>query len=133
MERSVRDGSLTDREIEALKLWVSQRTGCDYCLSVHSYKAGVAGLTADEQRSLRVGETIGDVRVDALIATAIKLFDGAGALDDESLQVARDANMTDENLVDLTMVLSTIFFTNITNHINNSESTLPPAPPLTGS
>lgn len=130
MEKCLREGSLTEREVEAVKLWVSQHTGCDYCLSVHTYKAGIAGISADEQQRLRSGKAIDDKRVDTLIALASILFKSAGALPDPVLQQARDAGLSDENLVDLTMLISTIFFTNITNHINDSQSAWPPAPDL---
>lgn len=130
MERSVREGSLTPREIEAVKLWVSQRTGCDYCLSVHTRKAGVAGLSSEEQLAVRAGQLIGDRRVDTMVKIVARLFNHAGSLDESTLREARDAGLSDENLVDLTMAVSTIFFTNITNHINQTASTLPAAPPL---
>jgi len=72
MESSIREGSLSNMEAEAIKLWVSQQ-----------------------------------------------LF-----------EEARGAGLNDETLVDLTMAISTIFFTNITNHINDSQSQLPAAPAL---
>lgn len=130
MERSVREGSLTPREIEAVKLWVSQRTGCDYCLAVHTHKASLAGLSSEEQLAVRAGGLIGDRRVDTIVKVVARLFNHAGSLDESTLAEARQAGLSDENLVDLTMVVSTIFFTNITNHINQTESTFPAAPPL---
>jgi AhpD family alkylhydroperoxidase len=127
MEAGIRKGSLALREVEALKLWVSQQTGCDYCLSVHSFKAKQAGLDPDEQVAVRKGQKIGEARLDCLLKIASHLFRQRGSLPDELLAQARDVGLTEENLVDLTMVMSTIFFTNITNHINDSQSALPPA------
>jgi len=130
MERSVREGSLTAREVEAVKLWMSQQTGCDYCLSVHTFKAGKAGLSSAEQLAIRQGEPVGCERIDCLIALTAALFRKPGKLADRLLEHARKSGFTDQNLVDLTLVMSTIFFTNITNHINDSQSPLPPAPTL---
>lgn len=127
MEAGIREGSLELREVEALKLWVSQQTGCDYCLSVHSFKAKQAGLDPDAQIAVRKGQEIGDARLDCLLKIASHLFGQRGNLPAELLEEARDVGLTEENLVDLTMVMSTIFFTNITNHINDSQSPLPPA------
>lgn len=121
MEQSVREGSLTAREIEAIKLRVSQHTGCDYCLAIHAGKAAKAGIGKADQLRLRAGETIGDERIDALIMVASKLLSASGAVPDEVLSEVRAAGISDENLVDLTMVISTIFFTNITNHINHTS------------
>jgi AhpD family alkylhydroperoxidase len=130
MEASIREGSLELREVEALKLWVSQQTGCNYCLSVHSFKAKQAGLDPESQIAIRKGQEIGDERLDCLIKVASHLFHQRGALAEELLEQAYGVGFTQENLVDMTMVMSTIFFTNITNHINDSQSSLPPAKAL---
>ena len=130
MEASIREGSLAVREVEALKLWVSQQTGCDYCLSVHSFKAKQAGLSPEEQLLIRKGQSVGDERLDCLMKIAARLFQRAGKLPDELLQDAYSVGFTEENLVDMSLVMSTIFFTNITNHINDSQSSLPPAVPI---
>lgn len=130
MERSIRDGSLADAEAEAIKLWVSQQTGCEFCLSVHSYKATQAGLTQTQQASIRRTGVCGIPRIDALLKVAAAIFHSPGSISEALLNEARDAGLSDETLVDLCMAISTIFFTNITNHINDSRSGLPPAPVL---
>lgn len=127
MEASIRAGSLELRTVEAVKLWVSQQTGCDYCLSVHSFKAKQAGLDSATQMEIRAGLQTGDERLDCLLTLVSHLYRQPGALSRELLDDAYAVGYTDENLVDLTMVMSTIFFTNITNHINDSRSSLPPA------
>ncbi len=130
MEQALSAGSLNEREIEAVKLRVSQLTGCDHCLSVHTFKAGKAGFSAEQILALRRGDAMGEVRIDCLIELVTTLMQTPGRLADEQLQQARDIGLTDENLVDLTMVISTIHFTNLTNHINDSKSPLAPAPSL---
>ncbi|MFT6302960.1 MAG: AhpD family alkylhydroperoxidase [Granulosicoccus sp.] len=130
MEASIREGSLELREAEALKLWVSQQTGCDYCLSVHSFKAKQAGLNPEAQIAIRKGQQIGEPRLDCLLKVAAHLFRHPRILPSELLEEAYAVGFTAENLVDLTMVMSTIFFTNITNHINDTQSPLPPAKKL---
>ena len=127
MESSIREGSLPIREVEALKLWMSQQTGCEYCLSVHSFKSKQAGLDPEIQLLIRKGQITGDKRLDCLLKIASNLFRQPGTLPKDILNEAYDAGFTDENFVDLTMILSTIFFTNLTNHINDSQSPLPPA------
>lgn len=127
MEASIREGSLELREVEAVKLWVSQQTGCDYCLSVHSFKSKQAGLDLDAQMAIRKGQNTGEARLDCMLKIATHLFRQPRMLPKELLEEAYAEGFTEENLVDLTMVMSTIFFTNITNHINDSQSPLPPA------
>ncbi len=132
MEQALKQGSLATREIEAVKLWVSQQTGCEYCLSVHSFKAKAAGLDANLQLALRTGKNVGDARIDCLLKLAKALMNVPGKLPDALLAEAREAGLSDENLVDLSMAIATIYFTNLTNHINDSISSLPPAPELAG-
>lgn len=127
MEASIREGSLDLREVEALKLWLSQQTGCDYCLSVHSFKARQAGLGPEVQIAIRQQQKTGEPRLDCLLKIASRLFYEPGILPNDLLTEAYAEGFTAQNLVDLTMVMSTIFFTNITNHINDSQSSLPPA------
>jgi len=130
MEASIREGSLELREVEALKLWVSQQTGCDYCLSVHSFKAKQAGLDSEVQMAIRRDQGTGDERLDCLLKVALQLFRQPGTLPDSLLEESYAQGFSEENLLDLAMVMSTIFFTNISNHINDSRSSLPPAKPI---
>jgi len=132
MEAAVRAGSLSNREVEAIKLFISQRNACDYCLSVHTMKATAAGLEKGDQLLVRQGKPIGDKRIDAIIDILQTFGAKPGPLSNEQLSQARDAGLSDENLVDMTMAASTIFFTNITNHINDTLSPLSPAPSIDG-
>ncbi|MFK7892695.1 MAG: carboxymuconolactone decarboxylase family protein [Granulosicoccus sp.] len=130
MERCILLGSLSNTEAEAVKLWLSQKTGCDFCLSVHWTKTEETGLSHGDRMAIRTGSPTSDKRIDILLQLSEHLFTTPGALSENLLNQARDAGVSDQNLVDLTMLLSTIFFTNITNHINDTRSSLPPAPPL---
>ncbi len=64
------------------------------------------------------------------LVLARALMNVPGKLPDALLAEARDVGLSDENLVDLTMAMATIYFTNLTNHINDSISSLPPASDL---
>ncbi|OED42280.1 hypothetical protein AB833_06395 [Chromatiales bacterium (ex Bugula neritina AB1)] len=128
MEESLRAGSLADRDIESIKLLVSQLTRCDYCLSTHTMKARKAGLDTQTRKAIREGRETDDKRLNAITSIVRSFFRTPGPLEDGQIAKARTAGLTDANLVDLAMVVSTIFFTNITNHINDTKSTLPPAP-----
>jgi len=132
MEAAIRGGSLSSREVEAIKLFISEHNACDFCLSVHTMKATAADLDSDEQLLIRQGKSVNDPRIDAIIEMLKTFIVDPGPLSDEQLAAARDAGLSDENLVDVTMAASTIFFTNITNHINDTLSPLPPAPAIGG-
>jgi len=57
-------------------------------------------------------------------------FKKPGPISEELLKNARANGLTDQELVEIAMAVSTIFFTNITNHINNSETTVAAAPAI---
>ena len=130
MEASLRKSPLSDLEIEAIKLLVSEITACDFCLSTHTMKSRKAGLQKEDQIAVRSGKATGNARLDTIVKIARHFFNVKGPLDDALIAEAREQQLNDEALVDIAMAVSTIFFTNITNHINHTESTLPPAPAL---
>ena len=94
-------------------------------------KARKAGMDKAVQIAVRSAQSTSNERVDTLLAIVRAFFDSPGVLSDELINNARNAGVTDRELVETTMAVSTIFFTNITNHINNTESSLPPAPGIT--
>ena len=130
MEASLRKSPLSDLEIEAIKLLVSEITACDFCLATHTMKSRKAGLHKDQQIAVRSGKATGNARLDTIVKIASHFFNTQGPLDDTLIAEAREQQLTDEALIDIAMAVSTIFFTNITNHINNTKSTLSPAPAL---
>jgi len=130
MEAALQNGSLDEQELECIKLLVSELTQCEYCLSIHSFKAKKAGINQADQLLIRQGKPTGNTRFDIIMRLVLSLFKQPGALEQALLDDARNAGFSDENLVDICMGMSTIFFTNITNHINQSSSTLPPAPEI---
>ena len=121
LEAAVRAGSLAPREVEAVKILVSARLGCDYCSAVHAAKGRRAGLDARAQEAIRAGQPVGEARLDALLDLAATLLARPGPLEDARLEAARAAGLDDANLVDLTLAVATILFTNVTNHVNDTR------------
>jgi AhpD family alkylhydroperoxidase len=130
MEQSLRQSALTDAELEGIKLLVSEITGCDYCLSVHSMKAKRAGLSEAQQIKIRSGGSSDNEKLDTVLQIVRHFFSEREPISDQLLASARAHQISDATLIDIAMACSTIFFTNITNHINDTERTLPPAPQL---
>jgi len=130
MEQSLQAGSLDDRDLECIKLLVSELTQCQYCLSIHSFKSAKAGISEAHQLLIRQAKATGNERIDIIVSLVHALVKQPGTLDQALLDKARSAGLSDENLVDICMCMSTIFFTNMTNHINHSKSPLPAAPEI---
>lgn len=130
MEAALRAGSLDERDLECIKLLVSELTQCQHCLSIHSFKSKKAGISEDQQLLIRQVKPTGDERLDIVVTLVHTLLKQPGTLDQGLLDQARATGLSDENLVDICMCMSTIFFTNITNHINDSQSPMKAAPAL---
>jgi len=130
MEAAIRDGSLNEREVEAVKLAVSELNRCDYCLSVHTWKSTQAGLDREAQLAIRKGEPVGEDRLDLVVTIARHFFRQPGNLPDDLIEQARKQGLTDQNFLDIVLVASTIFLTNTFNHINDTELSFEPAPAL---
>ncbi len=130
MEAALGHGSLDLRDIECVKLLVSEMTQCQYCLSIHTAKSRKAGISKDEAIAIRQAEPCGDDRLDVIVMLVSTLFRSPGILSQDKLDRAKAVGLSDQNLVDICMAMSTIFFTNMTNHINDSVSPLPAAPSI---
>jgi len=130
MEKALQQGNLDDRTLEAIKLAVSQRTGCDFCLSVHTVKGKKAGLDEAVQLAIRRNEPTGDTYLDVIQQIVHYFFTRRGALPPELMQKAKAVGLDDASLLDICMAVATIVFTNISNHVNDTELSLPPAPAI---
>jgi len=130
MEQALTQGNLDERTLEAIKLAVSERTGCDFCLSVHTFKGKKIGLDSTIQIAIRRGEPTGDAYLDAVLDVVQAFLKRRGALPDAMLEAARRQGLDAASLLDVCMAVATITFTNIANHVNDTDLSLPPAPPL---
>lgn len=127
LDAMLKKGSLNGKEIEAVKLAVSQAADCDYCLAAHTAISKLHGLSAEAIVALRHGEASGDARLDALAAFTTSMVRGQGELPAEALSAVRAAGYTDAQLVEAMLAVSSITFTNLFNRVNATAVDFPPA------
>ncbi len=130
MEAALRVSSLSLREIEAIKLLVSQHNRCDYCLSVHTVKSKAAGLSIEDQLAIRRGDTLEDVRLSTLVSIGTQLLKTPGTLAESVLNNAKEVGIDERQMVDIALAISTITFTNLFNHFNDSKPPFAAAPSI---
>jgi AhpD family alkylhydroperoxidase len=117
LDGALRKSSLSAKEIEVVKLAVSQQALCDYCLAAHTLMGGKAGLRrrhpgrapqpADRRRAprcagqlcARVVSTSGDVPAEVVLAV-------------------KQAGYSDAQIVDTLLAVASITFTNLFNRVN---------------
>ena len=123
------EGSLAGKAHEAIALRVGQTHHCNYCLAAHSGKAKMAGASEEETLAFRKGTSD-----DAMIQAILKLVDAVvakrGELTDADVKAARDAGITDAQLLEIVAIVVCNTFTNYINHLVQTEVDFPAAPAL---
>ena len=122
------DTSLSKKEIEVIKLAVSEVNGCDYCLAAHTLAGRAAGLSADAMLAARRGTPGGDAKLDALSTFVRAVAGSRGTVDGPIVDAVRAAGYTDAQVVDTVFAIASITFTNLLNRINDTALDFPQAP-----
>jgi AhpD family alkylhydroperoxidase len=128
LDAALRQSSLSARDIEVVKLAVSQDAACDYCLAAHTLMGGKAGLGADVMQSVRHGRASGEARIDALATFAHTLVSSRGDVPDQVVAAVKAGGVTDAQIVDTMLAIASITFTNLFNRVNGTALDFPPAP-----
>jgi uncharacterized peroxidase-related enzyme len=113
--------SLSSQDQETIKLLVSELSGCDYCAAAHTQLAKTTGLSPAIVRQIRAGQPTRDGKRDALVRLVGKLVKTSGTISDQDFATIKAAGYTDQQLVDISLTIAVITFTNVFNRINNTE------------
>ena len=120
-------GALSKQDQETIKLAVSAAVGCDYCEAAHSVLGRLAGLTPDVIKQIRDGQSTGDAKRDALVHFVELLVTTRGTISEQQFSAVKAAGYTDAQLVDISLALAVITFTNAFNRINDTTLDFPAA------
>jgi uncharacterized peroxidase-related enzyme len=118
-------GSLGKQDLETIKLAVSAAVGCDYCEAAHSVLGKLAGLKPEVLKQIRAGESTGDAKRDALVRFVRLLVQTHGTVSDAAFADIKGAGYTDAQLVEISLALAVITFTNVFNRINDTTLDFP--------
>lgn len=118
-------GSLSKADQETIRLLVSATVGCDYCVAAHSLIGKLAGLSPEALRQIRAGQPTGDTRRDALIRFVTLLTSTTGTIAQGDYAAIRAAGYTEQQLVEISLAIATITFTNVFNRINDTAIDFP--------
>ncbi|MGZ3145882.1 carboxymuconolactone decarboxylase family protein [Lentzea chajnantorensis] len=99
---------------EMVAVAVADRNRCDYCLSAHTMLGKKAGATTAEMTSAQSGQS-DDPRAAAVLALAVTLVDKRGQIADSDMQAARDAGLSQEEIVETVAHVALNVFTNYIN------------------
>jgi uncharacterized peroxidase-related enzyme len=104
-------GKLRGAERERIAIAVATFNGCEYCLAGHT--AAAAGFNVDEaDRRAAQHFRSSDARSDAILAFTRAVLEARGAVSDVHLAQARDAGLTDAELIEIIAEVALNVFTN---------------------
>lgn len=118
-------GTLSKAEIETIKLAVSENAGCDYCIAAHTLAGKFAGLSPEAMRQIRAGEPTGDVKRDALVAYVRSVVSTRGTVPAEQLDHFIAAGFTERQVIEVSLAIASITFTNLVNRANGTTLDFP--------
>ena len=126
---ALNESSLSSKAQEAIALRVGQKHGCKYCTAAHTAKAMFVGADAEEAIGFRTGQSK-DPKTQALLTLAEKMVDNRGQLSDADIQAAKDAGLSDAELLDTVAIVAANTFTNYVNALAKTDVDFPAAPDI---
>lgn len=113
--------SLSAAEREVVALATSEVNGCDYCTAAHTFFGAKAGLSEDAIRQARSGE------LSAIATLARQITERRGQLTDAQLAAARNAGLSDSQVVEVVAQVTLLTLTNYLNNVADTAIDFPPA------
>jgi len=117
-------GGFDARTREAIALAVAGANACDYCASAHA--AISAGLkVAPETIDAHLAGRSEDPRTAAILRFAVAIVQARGMVADSELAAARDAGLTQADIVETVGNVVANIFTNYLNHVAGTDIDFP--------
>ena len=123
--------SINGKAREVVNLVVSQVNGCQYCLAAHTVIGGMVGYKPEQILEIRRGGASFDAKLDALAKLVKNIATERGHADPARVQAFFDAGWTQENLVDVIIVIGDKTVTNYLHGTTQVPVDFPAAPALT--
>ena len=117
------------KEIEAIKLAVSEVNGCAYCLAAHTAMAKMHGFSEEETFDLRTAASK-DNRLRAITILAREVSANAGRASDAAREAFFREGFDQKALIDLVAVVTSVTFTNYAFGITEIPVDFPEAQPV---
>ncbi len=117
-------GTLDAATREAIALAVAGANTCDYCASAHT--AISKGLKVDDAEiSSRLNGKSADAKVQAILTFAVAVVEKRGFVSDEDLAAARNAGLTEGEIIETVGNVVANILTNYVNHIAQTDIDFP--------
>lgn len=121
---NISQGSLDQKIVERIALAVSERNGCQYCVSAHTAIAGKAGLDKAEIEKARNGQA-SEKKAEAAVKFALALNEKRGGVSAAEVVAAKEAGITDGEISEIIVNVSIFFLTNLIGKSTSVEIDFP--------
>ena len=129
MAGALAQGELTPEDREVIYLAVSEDNGCHYCVSAHTMIAERAGMSVTEILAARRFQTP-DAKRQALLQFVRRVIDTKGHVSDAELAAVRVAGYTDGQIAESVAYIGLATYSNLFNHVHQTDLDFPSAPEL---
>ncbi|MBL8707804.1 MAG: carboxymuconolactone decarboxylase family protein [Rhodospirillaceae bacterium] len=124
LNETLAGGAFDARTREAIALAVAGANACDYCASAHA--AISAGLkVAPEAVEAHLAGRAEDPRLAAILKLAVAIVTNRGVLADADLAAAKNAGLSDADIVETVANVVANIFTNYLNHVAATDIDFP--------
>jgi len=113
-------GELTPAEHELLALEIGTLNDCKYCQAAHSMAAAGVGLSSEVIEKAKNCQS-DDPKEAALLSFTKAVMDKKGFVTDEELNNFKAAGYNDAAVVEVIAAIAVNTFTNLFNHVNDTE------------
>jgi uncharacterized peroxidase-related enzyme len=124
IEGALGKGTLRARVREQIAIAVAQENGCDYCLSAHTAIGKMIGVSDSQLADARAGKA-DDAKVDAILSLAVRIVRERGDVTATDLAEAKEAGVTDAEIVEIVANVALNIFTNYLNIAADTEIDFP--------
>lgn len=118
------EGSFDPKTREAIALTVAGANNCDYCASAHSAISANLKVDAGEINKRLNGKS-SDPKIQAVLTFSKAVVDERGFVSDAELQAARDAGLSDGEIVETVVNVVANILTNYVNHVAQTDIDFP--------
>ena len=126
---ALEEGALGGTPHEAIALRVGEIHGCHYCVAAHAAKAKMMKVSEEETVAFRRGEA-DDPKLKALLDLATATVEKRGQVSDGEVQAARDAAVSDAEMLEVLAIVALNTFTKYINALVRTKVDFPAAPSL---
>lgn len=114
-----RKSTLSAKEREVINLVTSQVNGCRYCLSAHTAIGKMHGFTDEQIIEIRKGAASFESKLDALAKFTKSVVENSGKASEEIKKNFFNSGYTEENLIDVVMVIGDKTISNLIHNLTD--------------